>query len=73
MEVAEQLAMAAIPLPMMGRTGLLIELVAPTVAGATRLVRTPPTQAEVVAAVTGRSQPALSWRRLRNRRDPRHR
>ncbi|XP_066347672.1 uncharacterized protein [Miscanthus floridulus] len=42
--VAEQ---PAIPLPTTRRTGL------PTVAGATQLVGTPPTQAEVVEAVTG--------------------
>jgi len=51
-EVAEQLVTAAIPLPTAGRTGLPTALVAPTVAGATQLVVTPPTQVEVAAAVT---------------------
>ena len=55
-KVAEQSVMAVIPLPMAGQTGLPTALVAPTMAGATQPVRTPPTQAEVGAAVTGGSQ-----------------
>ena len=52
-EVAEQPAMSVIPLPTMGRMGL------PTVAGATQPVRTPPTQVEVAAAMTGGSQSGI--------------
>ena len=49
--------MAVIPLLMVGRMGLLTALVAPTAAGATQLVMTPPTQVEVAAAVIDGSQP----------------
>ena len=56
-EVVEQPAMETIPLPTMGRTGLPTALVAPTMAGATQPVRTPPTQAEVAATMIGGSQP----------------
>ena len=41
-EVREQPAMAAIPLPTMGQTGLPFALVAPTMVGATLSVVTPP-------------------------------
>ena len=55
-EVVEQPVMAAIPLPMVGRTGLPTALVAPTVVGVMQPIVTPPTQVEVVAAMTDGSQ-----------------
>ena len=60
LEVMEQPVMTTIPLPTVGRTGLPTALVAPTVAGATQLVVTPPTQVEVAAAVTDGSQPGAT-------------
>ena len=55
LEVVEQPAMVAIPLPTTGRTGLPAALAMPKMAGATQPVRTPPTHAEVAATVIGRS------------------
>ena len=57
LEVVEQLAMATIPLPTMGRTGLPTALEASIVVGTTQSVRTLLMQVEVAATVTGRSQP----------------
>jgi len=56
-EVAEQPAMAVIPLPTTGRMGLPTALVAPTVAGVTQPVGAPPTQVE---AATGGPQPGAT-------------
>jgi len=59
-EVVEQPVTTAIPLPTAGRTRLPTELMEPIVAGAARLVVTPPTQVEVAAAVTDGSQPGTT-------------
>ena len=50
-KITEQPVMAVIPLPTIGRTGLPTTLVALTMAGATQLVMTPPTQVEVAAVM----------------------
>ena len=55
-EVMEQPVTTAIPLPIVGQMGLSSALMAPTVVGTTQPVVNPPTQVEVVAAVTDGSQ-----------------
>ena len=52
-EVAEQPAMEVIPLPTIGRTELIVALVASTTTGAMPPVEAPLTQVEVAAAVIG--------------------
>ena len=54
-EVMEQPAMAAIPLPTMGRMGLPTMLMASNMVGVMQPVRTLPMQAEVAATVIGGS------------------
>ena len=59
-EVVEHPMTAMIPLSTVRQMGLPIVLVAPTAAGATQPVMTPPTQVEVAAAVIDGSQPGAT-------------
>ena len=54
LEVVEQPAMEAIPLPTTGQTGLLTALKVPTMVGVTWLVKTPLALSEVAVTVIGR-------------------